>query len=189
MSGFLFAISTTPFAADNIGGALKALRVLWFVARIMSIAEHVACLILKPSKCNITPVFAAFSDAVRELVQSQLAVLVPQWSQLQIIDGLKYLGLWLGPAADDLCQFRAPAAKVVTRSLALGRSSAPASALAFHHASRCISCLSYVSQLVPLPKQLRSKELGVLVSTFRLPLGALQQAQFLRVRDWGGPRT
>ena len=85
--------------ADDLGAALAQLRFLSTMAPTFQLAQSLAGLTLKPCKCIIIPLLK-FSDVLVYRFNDWLAVHLASWSEFSIRDAAKYLGFYLGPAAN-----------------------------------------------------------------------------------------
>ena len=207
LSGTLFALSTAAFAedllrcvdaagrgitrlcADDIGGAVTGVAHLAHVERVLGVARTVATLDLKLTKCMLAPVHAAFSPQARAATRRLLEEFVPGFLDFQIVDMIRYLGFWLGPAVTLWRQWEGPLQKVGHRVREAGSSGAPASALALAYSSKIVSVLSYLAQVLPLPSGTLGLEVGYLAQLFRIPLGVFQPHHWPQMSSWGGPRV
>eukprot|EP00959_Pyramimonas_sp_CCMP1952_P164044 3429799-Pyramimonas_sp.AAC.1 len=70
----------------------------------------------------LVPLHAAFSSALVAEVRTAITSLVPFFANIQIVSTLVYLGLVMGPAADDDSSWLAPSIKVKLRSKLVGGS-------------------------------------------------------------------
>ena len=84
--------------ADDLGAALRSLRLLTLLEPIFETARTVAGLNLKPKKCVLV-VLVPFNGLLKTKIQEWLALHLPKWKNFNIQDAGKYLGFWLGPAA------------------------------------------------------------------------------------------
>ncbi|CAK0821636.1 unnamed protein product, partial [Prorocentrum cordatum] len=116
-SGTLFAVSMEPFVADfestierkhrgivrlcadDIGTALIKLQYLMQLFRIFGLAAQLAALHLNLSKCQILPLAGPISDPIKQLYRMKLKALIPSWSAFEIVEVVKYLGMFIGPEA------------------------------------------------------------------------------------------
>ncbi|CAK0825212.1 unnamed protein product, partial [Prorocentrum cordatum] len=206
LSGTLYALSTAVFlvdlasrveaaglglvraCADDIGGALLAIRHLVHVYRVMKMASDLANLALKVSKCKIVPLSDRFSPNLSATVSYWVSHLVPEWSSFEVAPKLLYLGLWLGPAVVPSTSWIDPVAKLRLRAQAIGRGTAPASLSATLYNTRAVTTISYVAQFCWPPASVLQPELSTLAQVFRIPLGTFALDFWTQIAQWGGPR-
>ncbi|CAK0907052.1 unnamed protein product, partial [Prorocentrum cordatum] len=118
-SGTLFAVSMEPFVADfestielkhrgivrlcadDIGTALIKLQYLVQLFRIFGLAAQLAALHLNISKCQILPLAGPITDPIKQLYKLKLKALIPSWAAFEIVEVIKYLGMFLGPEAEQ----------------------------------------------------------------------------------------
>ncbi|CAK0850757.1 unnamed protein product, partial [Prorocentrum cordatum] len=207
LSGSLYAIASSTFlyhlvrvieeagrglaraCADDIGGTLKSIEDLAWVALAMREAELVANLVLKIQKCHIVPLSASFSPALASEALGRLTRTVPHWSAMKIVSELLYLGIWLGPSVDSMRPWVDPLAKARLRARAVGRGVTPASLSSIIYNTRIVSTLSYVSQFFWMPRAVLACELGVLAQVFRVALGTFPLSAWVQMDRWRGPRV
>ena len=80
---------------------------LRFFARVMAVAENTS-LKLKPPKCALVPLQAAFSQQHRDSLPRYLAGAISSRATFEVENQLLYLGMRLGPAATATQSWAAP---------------------------------------------------------------------------------
>ena len=88
--------------ADDIGAALPDYTNLKCLFEVFSLARQIANLQLKPRKCNIIPLNEKMSDELRSLLRQWLQNNIPEWSDLQIVPFVGYLGFIMGSHANEV---------------------------------------------------------------------------------------
>ena len=139
---------------------------------------------MKPSKCVIILSTVKVSDNNILRVKDWLSANCPEWADFQIKDTGKYLGRYLGPGAGAL-QWKGPLGKFKARVLDLSAERAPLNISARQFASKCVSVLGYVAQLVNPPSSLTRVELNAGHRIFRIPPGALDTESAYSLDAWG----
>eukprot|EP00959_Pyramimonas_sp_CCMP1952_P310910 6506642-Pyramimonas_sp.AAC.1 len=137
----------------------------------------------------LVPLHAAFSSTLVAEVGTAITSLVSFLANIQIVSILVYLGLVLGPAADDDSSWLAPSIKVKLHSKlvgVVGGSPMAVSRLATHYATRIAPVLSYAAQFRMMLPWLLREELLALARTFRVPLGVFNISAWLQLRGAGG---
>ena len=104
-------LSMTRACADDIGTVLFNCRVLPLLHDLFYTIELCANLKLKPKKCNIIPLWGAFTLHKATCIRDFIARTVPHWHAFNILACAKYLGFWLGPAATLDMNWRGPMSK------------------------------------------------------------------------------
>eukprot|EP00959_Pyramimonas_sp_CCMP1952_P017042 361946-Pyramimonas_sp.AAC.1 len=79
-------------------------------------------------------------------MRDTLRTINPAWAQFKIDGKAKYLGVYIGPCADDRAQWAAPAAKWYHRTQMLGDASAAIQMNVSLYNTSAITCLTYVGQ-------------------------------------------
>eukprot|EP00959_Pyramimonas_sp_CCMP1952_P258180 5396031-Pyramimonas_sp.AAC.1 len=97
--------------ADDIGCVVKQLRALRILADVMQTAERIAALVLKLTKCLLAPLHAKLTDGMAAPMHELIRDMVPLFANVQVVSSLTYLGLVLGPAADESSCWLAPSIK------------------------------------------------------------------------------
>ena len=103
-----------------------------------------------------------------------------------IKEASKYLGFYLGPAANSL-QWRAALAKFQTRVNKIYNSKAGISVAAYVYNSRAVPVTSYVAQLCPLPPSARHLERVALHRITHMATNAIPTRDFSTSIKVGGP--
>eukprot|EP00959_Pyramimonas_sp_CCMP1952_P394062 8256817-Pyramimonas_sp.AAC.1 len=67
----------------------------------MRIAEAAAASSLKLTKRMLVPLHARFTEQFAKNMRAAIATIVPFTAQVQVVSTLVYLGLVMGPAADE----------------------------------------------------------------------------------------
>ena len=88
--------SYTRVCADDFGSALAQLQRLKAQASIFAMAEKVAGLCLKPSKCVLIISCMELSEELVFAIRNWLVVNIPAFKDFKIQSSGKYLGLSLG---------------------------------------------------------------------------------------------
>ena len=177
-------LGMTRACADDVGCALRSAASLCHLHDLFKIIERVANLRLKPSKCNIVPLWRRFSLHVTTVLKDTLRAKVPLWQAFNIVPYARYQGFWLGPAATDCMQWAAPLEKLKERVARLVASGVPPSTCTLQYAIRCLPVLGYVAQLVPL-RQARGLEVDTGCKLLRLPGRALPADALLHLHEVG----
>ena len=169
--------------ADDIGVALRALRFLKLLFPIFQSAQSIAGLNLKPSKCNII-VLVQLSDDLYNQIKGWLAVNLPSWVSFQVCSTAKYLGFFLGPEA-GAHNWAGPLRKFRDRVAAIRASDAPVSIAVYTYNIRAVPVTSYVSQLIPLPKEAAALERTSMHTVLRLPQQTFHHSDFFNLSEFG----
>ena len=77
--------SATCICADDIGSALKQLSYIKTQHSIFKLAQQVAGMVLKPSKCFLVVSCVDLTDEVRAAIKRWLLDNVPEWKDFQIV--------------------------------------------------------------------------------------------------------
>ena len=204
LSGMLFDVALDPFlrwfdaavrpdfdgviraCADDIGGSLARLEVLKSVFPIFETAREVAGLTLKPAKCIIVPLYAKFSAHIVETIRLWLHAHIPQWSKFQIKPTAKYLGFWLGPAANTM-QWTEAGNKWLGRGRDIADAKYPASVTAREYNVKAVPVLSFLSQLLEVPSDFIQKETHLLHRLLHAPGNAFDKKSLHNLQEFGGP--
>jgi len=212
LSGSLFVIAIDPLlfqfrrqvmdpllgqvraCADDIGAALARLDSLPVMCRIFARFRVVSGLTLKPAKSIIVLTTIESTDSNIAVVKEWLRTFCPDWSQFQIKAAGKYLGVYLGPGSGSL-QWKAPVSKFKQRVAQLSADKLPITCAAFSYASKCVSTMGYMAQLLPPPKNITRIEMNAVHALARIPpssltddcihaLDKLGGVRFTRLRDY-----
>ena len=84
--------------ADDIGTAMKHIRVMKELFDVFFFAKKYANLTLKPQKCVLVPLVPHSFEMVSR-VKAWLRANIPSWANFRVEDSAKYLGFMLGPGA------------------------------------------------------------------------------------------
>lgn len=171
--------------ADDIGASVTRFDEVVVLESIFTRWSRCSNLRLKPVKCNIVPLWKAWSMQVVEVLRDSLRCLAPSWDAFQIVPAAKYLGFLMGPAvslemqwASVICGYKTAAHNIVASDIA-------PSAVVHHHNIRAMPKLLYLSQLLPPPSSIASTELDVMNKLFRFPGRAVPRAFFSRCDQFG----
>ena len=137
--------------ADDIGGAFSSISELRKIVPVFRVAQEVAGLQLKLSKCVIVPLHRRCSPHVVELIKIWLAKHIPIWHDFNVCGASKYLGIFLGPSA-GATQWSLPLEKWSARAATITDVGASAAIAANLYNTRAVTTMSYVAQLRLLPK-------------------------------------
>ncbi len=88
--------------------------------------KRTTALFLEMKSCGLVPLAGKFSLHAVYLYRGWMESHLPEWAEMQIKPFAKYLGLFLGPAADGL-DFCAPLLKLKARTVAIAESLMPRS--------------------------------------------------------------
>ena len=172
--------------ADDIGGAFGSISGLLKMFPVFALAERIAGLSLKPSKCVIIPLHAPFSLHVASLIKEWLQTNLLEWSGFQVTRAARYLGFVLGPASSQL-QCSVAFEKWTNRSNLIAAVGAAASISARLYNVRAVSTLSYIAQLRPLPGSTEAIERRVPGKILRVPGNVFGQQELLNLPVVNGP--
>ena len=204
-SAFLFDVSLDPFlaafekilecagrgilraCADDIGVAVKSLSAFKHMFPIFDLAEALAGLTLKPSKCILIPTSEPFSEELVRYTQAWLVSNIPGWSKFSIKSCGKYLGFFLGPQTKQV-QWKEPLAKFSSRAQALNKTHNAVSINSYLFNSCCTSVVQYKAQLLPLPKHFEQAERAAMHAILHLATNSLDHASFFSLQQAGGPK-
>ncbi len=159
------------------------MRFLKLLFPIFQSAQSIAGLNLKPSKCNII-VLVQLSDDLYNQIKGWLAVNLPSWVSFQVCSTAKYLGFFLGPEA-GAHNWAGPLRKFRDRVAAIRASDAPVSIAVYTYNIRAVPVTSYVSQLIPLPKEAAALERTSMHTVLRLPQQTFHHSDFFNLSELG----
>jgi len=165
-SGTLFVIAIDPLLhmfekyiispgfghvyAGDIGVVLHECRMLIRLYNLFYIMELASGLKLKPSKCVLVPVAIEASVHNVQIIRKWLEQYLPPWSDFLIKSSGKYLGVIIGPNdAND--NWEKPLAKFCERVTQIAGQDLPMELAASKFASKAVSVLGYIAQLLPPP--------------------------------------
>ena len=162
--------------ADDVGSALRALKNLRTQHSIFKLAEGVANLVLKPSKCYIVISVLELTDHIVGSVRKWLADNIPEWKDFKIVAAGKYLGVYLGRAAAKLT-YDTPKEKFWGRVNELADASAPSLSTVLRYNERVATVFSYVSQfyLPPEADKMNSLEHRAIHRILKLPPNSMSR--------------
>jgi endonuclease/exonuclease/phosphatase family metal-dependent hydrolase len=173
--------------ADDIGAALLSLKGLKYMEPIFDLAEQLAGLTLKPSKCVLIPISARFDETIVYSMKVWLSINIPKWSDFQIRPAAKYLGICMGPQARAL-QWAAPLKKFCERAQLIGSVHAPLSISSLLYNSHAVSLLPYVAQVCSIPDKLKRLERLAIHKVWHFATNAMTSASYLNLHITGVPK-
>ena len=203
LSGSCFALCMDPFlrefetnledqesgivraCADDVGAAVKARQSLCTLHNTFQAAAQLGGLHLTIKKCVLVVVHCHLTISVIENLRNWLAANCPAWVRFSIVDVAKYLGFFMGPKAASL-QWTAAKSKWRTRAFQLAALNAPLRATAYIYNSTCLTTLSYLCQLLHMPKHVSKYENAVLCKLLHMPFNAFLLSDFFAIGSWGG---
>ena len=110
---------------------------------------------LKPRKCVLVLTSVLCSEENIQRVRTWLKANIPQWASMQIARTGKYLGVYLGPGAQEL-QWVAPIKKFQERVDVIWGAHSPAFEAALDYNSKAVSVSTFVSQFCPPPPNMKA---------------------------------
>ena len=134
----------------------------------------------------LVPVWTIATSDLIDSIQSTLGHIYSDWALFKVDSMAKYLGVYMGPGADDRAQWAAPAAKWYHRSQILGDSHAAIQLNVSHYNTAAITCLTYVGQLFPAPELVLTKEIHALHKIIRSAPSAFSKLDILVMKNWAG---
>eukprot|EP00973_Karenia_brevis_P091104 12405859-Karenia_brevis.AAC.1 len=87
--------------ADDIAIVFKNLRDMPVVHKLFELARRCAGLTLKTRKCVLVPLSAPLAPQTLENIRDFLQAQIPEWLSMRIASSAEYLGIWLGPDAQE----------------------------------------------------------------------------------------
>ena len=141
-------ISKTCVCADDVGSALRSLQGLRTLHSVLKLAEQVAGLHLKPSKCFLVVSAVQLSQDVIQGIKGWLADKIPEWKDFAVVDTGKYLGIWLGVRAGEMT-WKAPTRKYGERILEIYEGGASALPSILRYNERALPVFSFIAQIFP----------------------------------------
>eukprot|EP00973_Karenia_brevis_P002748 374498-Karenia_brevis.AAC.1 len=120
-------------------------------------------------------------------VYEWLAAWAPTWRKCGVSAFAKYLGIFLGPEAHTI-QWLGVASKWRATSRAVGDCPSAASLATLAYNSRGVTKLSYVGQMLEVPKDVLRAERAVLQPISKTPYNSFSTSAFFNLRMWGGPK-
>ena len=170
--------------ADDIGASLRNLKSIRVFCEIFTLFEKVSGLVLKPKKCVIILTSNVASSHNSRVIKAYLDSHCPSWSHFQVANNGKYLGFIMGPTPGVL-QWRGPLSKFKSRVADIRSCGTPLGMIGPSFASRAVSVLGYVGQLVPVPKNFKMAELYAAHKVLGMPLALDVEAVF-NLEKFGG---
>jgi hypothetical protein len=149
--------------ADDVGAALKTIWSLVVLAEIFVVDEAVFGLALNVNQRIIVPTATTWTIDLLHRIRSWLQVNLTTWAGFRVAPLAKYLGFFLGPAA-DLHAWDGPLLKWEARIRTIAASAAAPSVGTTLMATRATPCLGHVAQLMPLPKTSWRREMWAAAS-------------------------
>lgn len=201
LSGLLFSIAMDPFAlaldklqsscnlvrnlrdkghsvaavvrlfADDVGAAIGDLRLLKHFAFIFDYAERLACLVIKPRKCVLVPLFDCDIDRVEKQARNWLRKNIPKWAEFKIQRAATYLGFALGPAAGE-SQVLKTEAKWWLRGCCMSKVENALAPTVVAYNVYAASVWSFKAQLMHLPDHIFEKEHRLHHMLMKIPFNA-----------------
>ena len=144
------ALGVIRACADDIAVTLKNMSSLVQLFDIFQIAEQVAGLRLKVTKCFLIPLSAPLSPELVQTVYSFLCKYIPAWSDFKIVATAEYLGIWLGPAASTR-NWVPQISKLLDRTNIIHASAPPTALAVGTYNVKALTVLSYPAQFIPPP--------------------------------------
>ena len=173
--------------ADDIAFALFELRALIVIRTTFDEAKRLAALQLQPRKCVLIPSRGPISEQKIKEVREWLAANVAGWEGFQICGTAKLLGFFIGPRAGTV-RWRSVCAKYSERTRQIAAVGAPPSVTARLYAARALPTLSYLWQLLPVPLELRRREIYRIHAMLHLPQNSFSLGALFSMHSSGGPR-
>jgi len=171
--------------ADDLGMVLASLSSLKKVSSLFKILAAVSGMTLNIAKTVLIPLGGELSQAVVDRIREFLTKNIPQWSAVKITTHAKYLGVYVGPGADEQQIWKEPAEKWSWRTRVLaGARLAPAFGIRQYN-SRAITCMSYIGQLYPAPKNIIKHEKSLLQQLLHIGNNSLPPGHIFRLKDIG----
>ena len=109
---------------------------------------------------------------------------IPEWTSFQIKVVARYLWIILGPAA-NFSSWIAPCAKMIHRSVLLGRTPAPSCCSIRWFNSRIYPVASYVAQILPIPPRPAATDLRNMHGSIHAPPNMLSMKSALSLDSVG----
>ena len=172
--------------ADDIGAALSEIRHLKILHKWFTKVTKASGLILKPAKCVLVLTTVSASEHNISRIREWLAVNIPEWSNFQIRSSAKYLGIHIGPKLGGL-NWYAPICKFVARTEEVANRHLPLALASAQFASKALSVLGYVGQLMPPPKNFKVLELRVANKILRVATNSFTTNSVYQASKFGGP--
>ena len=151
-------LSRTVLCADDVGSALRKLEALKIQHSIFSLAQRVAGMHLKPTKCFLVVTAVALTEEIAAAIKAWLASNIPDWKDFHIVDTGKYLGIWLGKHAAQKT-WEAPTRKYKQRVLEVFEGNAPSLPSVLLYNERVLPVFSYIAQVFHPPGKFDIKAL------------------------------
>jgi len=155
--------------ADDVGATLGALHFLPIFQNGFDKFKNISGLTLKPKKCILILTTIVASEANVEVVRKWIRANCPSWSNFQITNSGKYLGLHIGPLAGEI-QWKAPLEKFRERTREVHKEAIPLAMAGSRLATSATSVLGYVAQLVSIPPLFKSLECWAAHKVLNMPL-------------------
>ncbi len=172
--------------ADDLGAALRKLSILKVLYPIFMLALAAAGLNLKPKKCILVPLIPLTPSTLKH-IKAWLLRHLPAWKDFNIRDSGKYLGFFLGPAA-NASQWFAPLNKYTDRANKIHGSGVAISVAAHTYNTSVVPVPLYVAQLVPLPQEAQKRETNALHKVTHMCTNAIRVTDFFDLQCIGGPK-
>ena len=145
----------TRVCADDVGAAMRSIASLSEYKRVFDCMRVFARLCVAPHKCKVVPLWAPFTRSIATTVAAAIAALIPDWSHFSVVAIAKYLGLMLGPAAND-DSWAAPVRKWTERSKIIASSALSPTVSVQLYNARAVPTLMYVAQFMLPPDSIIS---------------------------------
>ena len=171
--------------ADDVSFALCRLAHLPLLFPIFSAAEHLAGLCLKPRKCKIIPC-TKITPGILQRVSTWVGKHIPVWSEFEVTGAAELLGFYVGPLMAGHHWIK-PMRKCKKRVYEIKHAGAATALNAFDYNSRVLPVLSYVAQLVPLPKYFAFEQRVAFHIIYHAPFNTFAHSEFFQWGEVGLP--
>ena len=177
--------STTCICADDVGSVLRRLKHIKVQYSIFKLAQEVAGMVLKPSKCFLVVSCIELTPEIVAAIRSWLKDNIPQWQDFQIVDTGKYLGIWLGRNSPTKT-YEAPVEKFKQRVLQVFEGKSPSLPAVLQFNERVSPVFSYVSQVMlpPSSVDLESLEQHGIHKILHLPPNCMSRTLMHSISDF-----
>eukprot|EP00973_Karenia_brevis_P054081 7512623-Karenia_brevis.AAC.1 len=174
--------------ADDLACAVHDINILKDISKIFNKLALAANLKLKIKKCRLVVTSGRLSMHLISVIKEWLCKHVPEWAGMSIVDQAVYLGVLMGPGADESQFWGGTSLKYLDRAheLALSRASTQLLIPAYH--SKVFSIFSHLGQFLHPSRSVLTIEKRAIHSVLKLPYNTLDVNTAFGLEEIGGSR-